>query len=182
MIKENEAVTLATHNDVSLPNDRGVFHIGDIIVHWNYGPGTIVAIEEKTIEGVTQQYYVVEVEGLKLWVPVEEAGVSSLRFPTERLKFEKFFDILRAPGQPLPDNQYQRRLEIRDRMQKKTLPDLCHLIRDLADRSRKCTLNQNDTAVLTRAEDLLLDEWVRSLDVNRSNAHDELEALLQEVY
>ena len=173
---------MATQNDLGMAGERVVYHIGDTIVHWNYGLGTIVAIEEKIIGGVTQQYYVVDVESLQLWVPVEEANVSSLRFPTESFKFEALFDILRTPGETLPDNQYQRRLEIRDRMQKKTLPDLCHLIRDLADRSRKCTLNQNDTAVLTRAEDLLLDEWVRSLDVNRSNAHDELEALLQEVY
>jgi len=53
------------------------------------------------------------------------------------------------------------------------------LIRDLADRSRQNPLNQNDTIVLSRAEDLLVDEWVRCLDVERSAAIDQLAVLLQ---
>jgi len=170
---------MSIQNDANIANERTVYHIGDTIVHWNYGFGTILAIEEKDIGGVTQQYYVVQVERLQLWVPVEEASVSSIRLPTERFQFEALFDILRTPGEQLPDHQYQRRLELQERMQKKTLTDLCHLIRDLADRSREHTLNQNDVTVLSRAEELLLDEWVRSLGIERPIAFGELEVLLQ---
>ena len=170
---------MATQNDLGMAGERVVYHIGDTIVHWNYGLGTIVAIEEKIIGGVTQQYYVVDVESLQLWVPVEEANVSSLRFPTESFKFEALFDILRTPGETLPDNQYQRKLELQKRMKKKTLADLCHLIRDLADRSRQYPPNQNDNVVLSRAEELLVDEWVRSLGIERSTANEELDLLLR---
>lgn len=170
---------MAIQNDRVKVIERIVYHVGDTIVHWNYGPGTIVAIEEKEFAGVIQQYYVVDVESLQLWVPVEEANVSSLRFLTESSQFEALFDILRTPGEPLPDHQYQRRLELQERMQKKTLTDLCHLIRDLADRSRRYPPNQNDTVVLSRAEELLVDEWVRSLGVERTTAMNELDALLQ---
>ncbi len=170
---------MANPNDVSIPNERIVYHIGDTIVHWNYGLGTIVAIEERDINGVTQQYYVVEVDRLQLWVPVEEGKVSSIRFPTESGQFDALFDILRTPGELLPDHQYQRRLELQGRMKKRTLADLCHLIRDLADRSHQHPLNQNDAVVLSRAEDLLLDEWMRSLRIDRTNAFGELEVLLR---
>ena len=166
-------------NDVGMAGEQLVYHIGDTIVHWNYGLGTVVAIEERDIGGVTQLYYVVDVENLQLWVPVEEANVSSLRFPTESFQFEALFDILRTPGETLPDNQYQRRLELQERMHKKTLADLCHLIRDLADRSRQFPPNQNDNIALSRAEEILVDEWVRSLGVERATANDELDLLLR---
>ncbi len=155
------------------------FKIGDIIVHWTYGLGTIVRIEKKEYAGVTQQYYVVEVDRMQIWVPVEESIVSSIRFPTESNQFGALFAILQAPGELLPDHQYQRRIVLQERMQKKTLADLCHLIRDLADRSRQHTLNLNDASVFSRAQEQLLDEWVRSLSVERTNAGDELDVLLR---
>ncbi len=170
---------MAARNDTSIPNEQVVFHIGDTIVHWNYGLGTIAAIEERDIGGVTQQYYVVEVASLQLWVPVEEALTSSIRFLTPRTQFEELFDILRTPGEPLPDHQFLRRTELQERMKKKSLAEVCHLIRDLADRSHQNSLNQNDTAVLSRAEELLVDEWARSLDVERSIAIEELAVYLQ---
>lgn len=161
-------------------DERVNYKIGDVIVHWSYGIGTVVAIDQKNIAGVTQEYYVVEVERFKFWVPIEEANEGSIRFPTESIQFEALFDILRMPGECLPDHQYQRKIALRERMQKeKTLEDLCHVIRDLTDRSRQNTLNQNDSSVLMRAEEHLLDEWVLSLGTERSNAMHELEVLLQ---
>lgn len=170
---------------VRVPSRRGIgnepvkYNIGDTIVHWTYGLGTIVAIDQKDIAGVTQQYYVVAVEPLKIWVPVEEANGCSIRFPTESIHFTALFDILRTPGELLPDHQFQRKNELRDRMQKRTLGALCHVIRDLTDRSRQHPLNQNDTSVLSRAEEHLLDEWVLSLGAERSTASSELDVLLR---
>jgi CarD family transcriptional regulator len=166
-------------NDVSIGNEPLKYHIGDIIVHWTYGIGTVVAIEQKSIDGITQQYYVVEIDLLKLWVPVKEAHESSIRFPTEGAQFQALFEILRLPGAQLPDNTYKRKNELRERMQKRTPGDLCHVIRDLTDRARHFSLNLDDSAVLSRAQGHLLDEWVLSLTAERSDALRELEGLLQ---
>lgn len=156
------------------------YKIGDTIVHRIYGIGTVSAIEQKHIAGVTQQYYVIEVELLKLWVPVKAAKEGSLRFPVESVQFKKLFKILRRPGKQLPDNNFQRRNELRDRMKTRTLGELCQIIRDLKDRSHRHPLTQNDNSVLSHAEKNLLDEWVLSLGVDRSNAIQELEDMLSE--
>ena len=37
------------------------YQIGDQIVHWTYGPGTIVGIDEKVLANKASRYYVVEV-------------------------------------------------------------------------------------------------------------------------
>lgn len=163
----------------SIVEERVKYKIGDNIVHWTYGPGTVVAIDQKLIAGVTQQYYVVQVDLLKLWVPVEGVDESSIRFPTESVQFVALLDILRMPGERFPDHQYQRRLDLRERTKKRTLGNLCHVIRDLTDWSHDHTLNQYEASVLSRAEEHLLDEWVMSLGVERSNAEGELEILLR---
>jgi RNA polymerase-interacting CarD/CdnL/TRCF family regulator len=59
------------------------YKIGDTVVHWTHGLGTVIAIDEMSLAGKTQQYYVIEVEQLKLWVPVEEADEGSIRLPTK---------------------------------------------------------------------------------------------------
>ncbi len=155
------------------------FEVGDTVVHWTHGLGTVIAIDEIHLAGIMQQYYVVEIDPLKLWVPIAEAQEGSLRFPTESAQFKKLFDILRTAGESLPNNQYQRKLNLRERMQKRSLEGLCHVIRDLTDRSRHHPLNQNDASVLFRAEEHLLDEWALSLGVERSHALRELEVLLR---
>jgi RNA polymerase-interacting CarD/CdnL/TRCF family regulator len=154
------------------------YKIGDVIIHWTYGVGTIVAIEEKTVAGITQLYYAVEVELLKFWVPIEGIDNNSIHQPVEKKEFTQLFDILRTHGENLPDRQYERKNELRERMKRKSLEDLCHIIRDLTDRSRSHNLNQDDSSTLHQAKEHLLDEWVLSLGVQRSNAHDELRILL----
>lgn len=164
---------------ISPANERMKFKIGDVIVHWTYGLGTVVGIDQKDIGGIVQQFYIVEVGLLKIWVPVELVEVSAIRFPTESSQFKANLDILRTPGEILPEHQFQRKIELRDRMQQRTLGDLCHVIRDLTDRSRQHSLNQNDSSVLFRAEEHLLDEWVISLGAERSNALGELKEYLR---
>ena len=117
------------------------YEIGDTVVHWTHGLGTVVAIDKMDLAGITQQYYVVEVQLFKLWVPIDEVNDGAIRFPMESVQFKEFFDILRMPGEQLPDNQYKRKNELRERMQKRTLEGLCHVIRDLTDRSLEHTLN-----------------------------------------
>lgn len=156
------------------------YAVGDTVVHWTYGLGKVIAIDEMDLAGATQPYYVVEVERLKLWIPLEEAHDGSIRPPLESSQFETLFAILKTRGQPLPDHFDQRKNGLRARMQKRTLADVCHVIRDLSDRSRHYNLNDNDAAVLFRAQEHLLDEWVISLGIDRSQALETLEVLIRE--
>jgi RNA polymerase-interacting CarD/CdnL/TRCF family regulator len=155
------------------------YAVGDTVVHWTHGIGKVIAIDQIKLAETAREYYVVEVGVLKLWVPVDEENIGSIRPPTASSQFKGLFEILRTAGNRLPDNQFKRKLELRDRMQKRTLEGLCHLIRDLTDRSRQHPLNQNDSSILFRAEEHLLDEWSLSLGVDRANALLEMEELLK---
>ena len=155
------------------------YKIGDTVVHWTHGIGSVIAIEEVQLAGTAQWCYVVEVGILKLWVAVDDACKGSIRFPMERSQFQGMLAILRQPGQPLPERYTQRKMALRARMQKRTLAELCQVIRDLTERSRHHTLTADDASDLSSAEEHLLDEWVISLSTERAEAQRELEMLLQ---
>jgi len=154
------------------------FAIGDAVVHWTHGLGSVIAIEEMQLAGNTQQYYVVEIAKMKLWVTVQEADKGSIRRPGPSVDFKALFQILKNSGKLLPENAYQRRIELRERMQKRTLEEVCQVIRDLTDRASAHALNLDDSAVLLRAEEHLVDEWMVSLGTERSFALRELKVLL----
>lgn len=155
------------------------YQIGDQVVHWNYGPGKIVGIDEKRLADLTRQYYVVEVNRLTLWVPADESGEKSLRRPTPSREFVELLQILSTPGEALPDNQYERQNQLIHRMQNKTLVDICAIVRDLNSWAHNHRLNRNDAAIMKRAEEFLLDEWELSLGTPRLEAQDELHELLK---
>jgi CarD family transcriptional regulator len=155
------------------------YQVGDTVIHWNYGRGEIIGVEEKYLAGQKHRYYVVKTPQLTLWVPTDQEGESSLRPPTTRTEFKARMKILRGDGEALPEDQYQRQNQLVERMRKRTLDDLCHIVRDLTTRSRSQRLNRSDIAIVKRAEELLLDEWQLSLGVTRDKAQLELLDLLK---
>jgi RNA polymerase-interacting CarD/CdnL/TRCF family regulator len=157
------------------------YQIDDQVVHWSHGPGKIIGIDEKRLSGRTRLYYVVEAGRATIWVPVDEAGEKSLRLPSTLLEFKELLNLLTGPGEELPDHQFQRRSELSERMQKRSLNDICFVIRDLIFRSTSQKLNRNDVDVLKRAKEFLLSEWELSLGIPRARAQLELQSYLETI-
>jgi RNA polymerase-interacting CarD/CdnL/TRCF family regulator len=156
------------------------YKVGDTVVHWTYGSGKILAVDDKGIPGEPCFYYVIEGNEQKLWVPVDENGKSSLHLPTPSTEFGQFISILRSAGEKMSDNPYQRENELDQRLQKMSLVDTCLIVRDLSYRSRSRKLSGNDIWVLKHAQSFLLDEWERSLGTSREKARVEMEWILKE--
>lgn len=154
------------------------FQVHDQVMHWTYGTGEIVSIEKKTLGGDTREYYVLRTNDLTLWVPTDETGESNLRPPLPGKEFKNELKNLKLPARPLPDQPYPRQNELTDRMHKRTLADLCSIIRDLSAREQKTKLNRSDQDILNRAQSLLMDEWELSLGGERSEIERELYRLL----
>lgn len=156
------------------------YQVGDKVIHWLYGMGDIIQIDEKVLSGHKNLYYVVQIRDLTLWVPVNEAGKRSLRMPTPGSGFEKLFATLRSQIEPLSDDRLVRRTQLLEKMKIGTLESICRVIRDLSFFARTKKLNDNDKFVLERARELLFNEWKLSLSVSFSQAEDKLEELLGE--
>lgn len=156
------------------------FQVGDKVVHWSYGPGEIVRIDDKSLSGHSDQYYVVRVRDLTLYVPVAGAEKHRLRLPTARRDCEKLFDILRSPGERLSDDRYERKTQLTELMSDGRLESVCRVIRDLYDFGCRKKLNDYDASLLERARRFLLDEWILSLSIPLGDAQRKLDRLLED--
>lgn len=154
------------------------YHVGDKVIHWNYGLGEIVSIDEKFIHDRQMLCYVVRTRDLTIWVTADEPGKSSIRLPTPGNDFENLFAILRSPGTLLPVDRFERKTCLTERMKDGKLASICSVIRDLVFYRREKKLNDYDKSTLERAKSFLLTEWMYSLAVSQVQANTKLMDLL----
>ena len=155
------------------------FHVGDKVIHWSYGPGEIIQMDEKEINGNIIRCYVLKVGDLTLWVPVEDNGENCIRPLTKPEDFERIFVILAAPGEPLSNDIMERKKIVRQRMRAGTLESLSQVVRDLTYHKRNGKMTENDRAFLEQTRNLLLEEWCLVLAVPMDEAEQELTRLLE---
>src|SRR5512135_2608536 len=120
------------------------FHVGDPIMHWTYGLGNILAVEERVMSEVKQMYYAVRLKDLTIWVPVDDNVDSHLRPPTAATDFTGLLAILAEPGESLPDDRQERKLHILDRLKDGRAESLCRVISSLSSYQKIRTLNETD--------------------------------------
>lgn len=155
------------------------FQVGDQVVHWAYGPGVITQLDEKSLSGRTRQYYVVQTSDLTLWVPIDQNGNPSLRFPTPKEDFKDLLQILASPGKPLSSDRNERRLQLIERLKDHRLASICGVVRDLTLRQRLKKMNDSDKSTLERSRKFLINEWSMALSIPIQQAERELRKLLE---
>jgi len=154
------------------------FQLGDPVIHWTYGLGKVVRIEERKFSGEKTLYYVVQIRDLTVWVPADAQLMSRLRSPTTKRGFSKLFTILSEPGESLSDDRLERKTQLVEVLKGGRAESVCRVIRDLSFYQHRKPLNENDKLVLKQALDLLLSEWGFSLSVPLAQAQVELNGLL----
>jgi RNA polymerase-interacting CarD/CdnL/TRCF family regulator len=156
------------------------FQVGDHVIHKNHGMGRIVQLEEKVLTGRATRCYVVQFQDLTVWVPVQESGESNLRLPTPRSEFENIFSILRAPGESLSNNRFERKTQLMEKMQDGKIESICRVVRDLSFYRSDKKLNEHDVLILERAQNFLLSEWKLVFSVSMSEAKQKLTQMLND--
>jgi RNA polymerase-interacting CarD/CdnL/TRCF family regulator len=154
------------------------FQVGDQVIHWAHGLGVIIQLDEKSLSGRTRQYYMVQMSGLTLWVPVDQTDNRSLRFPTPKQDFDGLFQILASPGRPLSLDRNERRLQLIEQLKDHELASICRVIRDLTQHKRLKKMNDNDSSTLERSRNFLINEWSLALSIPVQQAENELSKLL----
>jgi RNA polymerase-interacting CarD/CdnL/TRCF family regulator len=154
------------------------FLTGDSVIHWTYGLGKIVRQEERTFSGEKTLYYAVQIQDLTIWVPADAKLMSRLRSPTPECEFSKLFAILSGPGESLPDDWLERKIQLVDELKCGKAEAVCRVIRDLSTFQQTKPLNENDKLVLKQASNSLLGEWGFSFSISLAQAQVELYRLL----
>jgi len=154
------------------------FQVGEKVVHWNYGMGEILQLDEKPLAGQMRCCYVVLIRDLTIWVPIDQMGDSSLRLPTPRNEFENLFAILCSPGELLSNDRLERRTQLIEKIRDGKLESICQVVRDLSFYRQTKKLNDHDKTILESAQSFLLNEWRLALTVSLPEAERELARLL----
>jgi len=157
------------------------YKIGDPVMHWTYGFGKVVGLEERDLSGKTIMYYAVKLHDLTVWVPADENLENRLRPPTPAAEFEHLFTILTSSGDPLPEDRHERKLHLVERLKDGRAESLCRVLRDLFTFQQRKSLNENDQYLLKRVQSALLGEWGFSLSIPSTQAALELHRLLNAV-
>jgi len=155
------------------------FHEGDPVMHWTYGLGKVIRLEERDLSGAKALYYAVEIGDMTVWVPADDMLENRLRSPTLKAKFKRLLAILSSPGEPLPDDRYERKILLLEWLKNGRAESLCRVIRSLSVyREQVRPLNDNDQALLKRSQKALIGEWGFALSVTPAQAEFELHRLL----
>lgn len=153
------------------------FQVGDKVVHRSYGPGNVIELARRVIAGRPTDCYAVKVGELVVYVPNDSAP-NSLRVLTPVEEFKALFSILSQPGGTLANDRFERRTYLVEQMNAGTLQATCHVIRDLFDYRQSNKVNDQDTAVLLRALNFLLEEWEIVMGVPARQAEAQLGTML----
>jgi len=156
------------------------FQVGEKVVHWSFGPGEIIRLDEKELAGYKDLYYVVKMKELTIWVPVNSHDKPSLRAITPANEFKKLFSILSSSAEPLSPDRLERKNHLTEMLRDGDLASICRVIRDLAAFTRGKKKNESDVQLLERAQKFLIDEWRIALSITHSEAEAQLRHLLKE--
>ncbi len=156
------------------------FNTGDTVMHWTYGIGQIVNLEERDLSGSKTLYYAVQARDLTVWVPADGKVGSRLRTPTPKSRFKRLLTILSRPSEPLPEDRLERRNHLLELLKDGRVESLCQVIRDLSayQKQKVRPMNDNDQIVLKQSRNTLLGEWAYVLSLTHAQAELELHHLL----
>lgn len=154
------------------------FSDNETVIHWTYGLGRIVHLEERDLFGSKHLYYAVQVGELTVWVPADAKLESRLRPPTNEADFRKLLQILSSPREPIPDDRNERRNHLLGLLRDGRAESLCRIIRDLSAQQLVRPLSDSDHSILKQARNALLGEWSFVLSLTQAQAEFELRRLL----
>jgi RNA polymerase-interacting CarD/CdnL/TRCF family regulator len=135
------------------------FRVGDSVVHWIYGLGQVVALEERTSSGNPVLYYVVRIQKSTICVPADDLAANRLRVPTAKEEFIRLFEILGGFSEPLAEGRFERKAQLRNELADGKIESVCRVIRDLTAYSHKKHLNDDDKNTFNRVWNSLCSEY-----------------------
>jgi len=155
------------------------FHVGDKVIHCTHGLGEIVQIDHKIIRDRPTDCYVVRIQDMLIWIPIDDPQQQSLRLPAQPEEFVGLSAILTSPGEQLQEDRLLRKDQLLTQMRDGQLASICRVVRDLTQFKRIKKLNDQESSILERATNSLLTEWSLSLGVSENQAQLAMTKLLE---
>ena len=141
-----------------------MFRIGDRIAHPMHGAGVIESIEEKKINGMTRQYYILKmpVGGMVVMIPTESSEAIGVRPIVDSEMAEAIINSISEIDVEMTQNWNRRYRENMQRIKSGNLTEVARVVKGLMERDNDKGLSTGERKMLHSAKQILISEIVLS--------------------
>lgn len=159
------------------------FAKGDAVIYPQHGAGRVVDVVTKTMGDEERDYLVIDLElqELRVWVPVDEAIDVGVRQPTDAEELDDLFELLADHEVRIPSNFSRRMKNNQRRMNDGDVWQLAEVVRNLAVRRDRKHLSPSEKTLYLHARSLLVAELALSMGVDHEAAEAALDQRLPEI-
>src|SRR3954452_17201993 len=157
------------------------FRVGDKAVYPAHGVAEITGIERREISGTEQTFYILRVveNGMRIMVPMKNAGAVGLRAVIGKDAVKEVYDILRSKDISVEGQTWNRRYrEYMDKIKTGSLFEIAEVLRDLSLLKFDKDLSFGERKMLDTARSLLIKE----LAVAKSAKEEKIVAELEKIF
>ncbi len=160
---------------------REAFKVGDKAVYPAHGVGEVTAIENRSIGGIEQTFYILRIleNGMKIMVPTDNIRQVGLREVISKSKVEKVLKILKAKSLSVETTTWNRRYrEYMEKIKTGSVYEVAEVLRDLYILKTDKDLSFCELKLLDTAKGLL----VREVAVAKGCDEDEVEREFKKIF
>lgn len=157
------------------------FKVGDKAVYPAHGVGEVTAIENRSIGGMEQTFYILRIleNGMKIMVPTNNVRQVGLREVISKSKVEKVFKILKEKTLSVETTTWNRRYrEYMEKIKTGSVFEVAEVLRDLYILKIDKDLSFCELKLLDTARGLL----IRELAVAKSTNEEDIEKEFQKIF
>jgi len=157
-----------------------MFQIGQLAVYPAHGVGVIEAIQERTVSGAQQKFYIMRLldNDMIIMIPTANAKNIGLRQMIDALSVTTVYEILQHRPTRLNNQTWNRRYrDYMDKIKTGSPFRVAEVLRDLTLLKFEKDLSFGERKMLDTAKSLL----VKELSIVNNQREDEIEARLQEL-
>ncbi len=157
------------------------FKVGDKAVYPAHGVGEVTAIENRSIGGMEQTFYILRIleNGMKIMVPTNNVRQVGLREVISKSKVDKVFKILKEKTLSVETTTWNRRYrEYMEKIKTGSVFEVAEVLRDLYILKVDKDLSFCELKLLDTARGLL----IRELAVARTTNEEEIEKEFQKIF
>jgi CarD family transcriptional regulator len=152
---------------------------GEAVVYPMHGAGIIEDFEEKNVDGINRNYYVLRLPLGNLKILLCESSINNIKL-RKVMDSHDIAQVMQNAANlsysPKPDNWNQRYKDNMDKIKTGELSETAAVLYELYHREKQKSLSGAEKKVLTTAKKIVLSEIMLSYNVDRIEAEDILES------
>ena len=150
-----------------------MFNIGDKVVYPMHGAGIIEGIEEKSILGEKQNYYIIKMPGeVKVMVPTAKASEVGVRDIIDTNTASKVFKVLETNSTQMSASWNKRYRDNMEKMKSGDIYEVADVVRNLSFKQKEKGLSTGEKKMLLNAKQILVSELTLAENSKKEDIED----------